>query len=239
MQMDQAANRAIAIGFTLFAAASLAVASDAEGKSKAAIASNLSAAPVAVAAVTRDLQPFSHTTYIPAGADLASIRFESVKAIKVVTARTSFADRRYCQSALQEPGGSAYCPYVRDVSSVPAYRVTYSFSGPPMAGDEYGGSQFTFSVNMRPEDLSPAARQAISERKMSRASAARFFALTTSKGSAQRVVIDEAASAFCAGGYTDTGWTHTNTGCREKVTYKTIAVPSDYIAVKVDPAAVQ
>jgi hypothetical protein len=221
----------------MIASASLAVASDSEGKSKADIASILAIAPAGAVAATTNLEPFTHTAYIPAGADLSSIKFESVKATKVATARVSFANQRYCEAGFQEPGGSLYCPYVQDESPMPAYRVTYSFSGPPMASDEYGGTRFTFSVNMRPEDLSPAVRQAISERKLSRAAGAKFFELATARGLSQRVVIDEANSAFCDGRYTDGAWTHTKANCEEKVTYKTVAAPSDYIAVKVDPAS--
>ncbi|MGP8246643.1 MAG: hypothetical protein ACLQVN_19250 [Bryobacteraceae bacterium] len=238
--MDQSTNRAITICFAMIAAASLAAATDAARKPIAATASTLGTVPAGAADVTTNLQPFTHTAYIPAGADLSSIKFESIKAIKVATVRVSFADKRYCEAErFQEPGGSLYCPYVQDESPVPAYRVTYSFSGPPMAADEYGGTQFTFSVNMRPEDLSQAVRQAISERKMSRAAAAKAFALSTSRDFVQRMVIDERNSTLCDGTYTEGAWIRTKPGCEEKVTYKTVAVPSDYIAVKVDPASVR
>jgi len=122
---------------------------------------------------------------------------------------------------------------------VPAYRITYSFRGPPMAADEYAGTWFTFSVNMRLEELSPAVRQAISARKVSRTAAEKFFALTTSRGFVQRKAIDQTNSVFCDGRDTDGSWTQTATNCEEKVTYKTVAAPSDYIAVRVDPAPVR
>ncbi len=231
--MNQSANRSMAICFVMIASASLAAASSAEGKSNAAIA------PVAAAAATTNLEPFTHTAYIPAGADLSSIQFESVKAIKVATARMSAGDKGYCAAGSPEPGGSLYCPYVRDESPRAAYRVTYSFSGPAMASDEYGGTRFTFSVNLRPEDLGPATREALSERKMSRAAAAKLFAFATSRDLVPRVEIDEANSTFCEGRYTDGAWTQTNANCEEKVTYKTVRAPSGYIAVRVDPAPVQ
>ena len=72
---------------------------------------------------------------------------------------------------------------------------------------------------------------------MSRAAAAEDLKLTTYRGLVPRVVIDEANSAFCDGNYIDGLWTHTDRNCEEKVTYKTVAMPSDYIAVRVDPVA--
>jgi len=234
--MDQSASRPMAICLVMAASAFLATASDSEGQSKVAIAATPGVARAGVAAASTDLQPFTRTTYIPAGADLSSIRFESIKATKVATARVSLANRRYCEPGFSEPGGSLYCPYVKDESPAPAYRVTYSYSGPPTASDEYAGTGFTFSVDLRLEDLSPAVRQAISGGKISRAEAATLFALTTARGSARRVVIDETHSTFCDGRYTDGAWTQTEANCVSKVSYKTVAAPSGYIAVKVDPA---
>jgi len=231
--MDQSAHRLIAICFVIFASASLNAASRAEGKSNAAIAS------VGTMAAITYLEPFTHTAYIPAGADLSSIKFESIEAVKVATVGVSAADKRYCAAGSPEPGGSLYCPYVRDEAPMPAYRVTYSFRGPAMASDEYGGTRFTFSVNLRPEDLGPAIREALSERKMSRAAAAKLFAFTPSRDLVSRVAIDEPSSAFCEGRYTDGAWTQTESNCKEKVTYKTVRAPSGYIAVRVDPAPVR
>jgi hypothetical protein len=184
-----------------------------------------------------DLHPFTSIAYVPVGSDVSSIRFESVKAIKVATRRTSTANQRYCGEGYQEPGGSMYCPYVEDGSPAPAYRITYSYSGPPMASDEYGNTHFTFSVSVRPEDLNPALRQTISTRKISRATAAEAFKASTSRGLVPRIVIDDRNSALCDGNYSDGLWIHADRNCEDKVTYKTVSVPSDYIAVKVDPAS--
>ena len=225
----------------MVASAWVAAASDASSKTKAAGASTSAVVPggVAVVAATKDLQPFTHTAYIPASADLSSIKFENVKAVKVATTRVVSADEGYCEAGFPEPGGSLYCPSVRDGFPMPAFQVTYSFNGPPMSADEYGGTQFTFSVNMRPEELNPAVRQAISERKMSRREAAKVFEFATSRGSVSRLVIDDANSIFCAGKYTDGSWGRSQTNCQDKVTYKTVAVPSDYVAVTVNPASVR
>jgi hypothetical protein len=225
--MYRLAHQKTAICFALFASASLAAAADPGARPNRERA----------AGATGDLQPFTRTAYIPAGADLSSIRFESLKAVTVATTTTSTADRHYCETNTQEPGGSMYCPSLRDESPVPAYRVTYSYNGPSMASDEYGDTRFTFSVNLRPEDLSPAALQIMSGRKSGKAAAADYFALTTARGLVQQVAIDEANSALCDGYYNEGLWTHTNAGCEDKVTYKTVAVPSEYIAIRVDPVS--
>jgi hypothetical protein len=228
---------AVAAVSAIVLAAAPAAAVDPGTKPDAAVASVPSIGPARGGVVVEitNLQPFTHIAYIPVGAALSSIRFESVKAVKVATTRTSTADKGYCEGGSQEPGGSMYCPYMQDVStSVPAYQITYSFGAPPMASDEYGNTDFTFSVNMRPEDLSPAILQLISARKISRKTAAEYFKLTTSRGLVQRIVIDDEASGLCDGNFSDGVWTHTNPNCQDSVTYKTVTVPSDYIAAKVD-----
>jgi hypothetical protein len=117
-----------------------------------------------------------------------------------------------------------------------AYQITYSYIDSPMASDEYGSSHFTFNVNMRPEDLNPTVRQKISERRISRTALAEEFKLVTSRGFVQRIVIDEANSARCDGNYRDGSWIHSDLNCEDKMIYKTVTVPSDFITVKVDPA---
>jgi hypothetical protein len=201
-----------------------------------AVGTVLLAAPPAVVETTH-LQPFTNIAEIPAGSDLASIRFEGIKAVKVATERTSITDQRYCRPGFPEPGGSMYCPYVQDGSAVPAYQVTYSYNGPPIGSDEYGSTHFTFSVTVRPEDVSPEVLQMMSARKMNRAAAAADFKVTTYPDFVPRVVVDEANSVFCEGNYIDGLWTHTDRNCQDKVTYKTVAAPSDYIMVRVDPVA--
>ncbi len=225
--MYRLAHRKTAICFALMASASLATAADPGARPNREV----------VAGESTDIQPFSRTAYIPVGADLSSIRFESVKAVTVATTRTSTANKHYCEASLQEPGGSMYCPYLQDESPVPAYRVTYSYNGPPMASDEYGNTRFTFSVNLRPDDLNPTALQKLSGRRIGREAAADYFALTTMRGLSLQLAIDEANSALCDGNYSEGLWTHTNPGCEDKVTYKTVTVPSGYIAIRVDPVS--
>jgi hypothetical protein len=196
----------------------------------------LTAAPAGVGEVvaTTDLQPFTNIAYIPVDADLSSLRFESVREVKVATTRSSTADKRYCEEGYQEPGGSMYCPHTLDGSWMPAYRVTYSFRASAMASDEYGGTYFTFSVNMRPEDLTPATREAISARKISRKTASEYFELSTSRGLVQGIMVDEASSIRCDGKHIDGNWTQSNPNCEDRVVYKKVTVPSDHITVKVD-----
>jgi hypothetical protein len=219
--MYKNSHPSLAICFAMIASAAVAAAAPARD---------------AVAVETTDLQSFTKIAYVPVGADLSSIRFESVKAVKVATKRTLTSD---CAEGYQEPGGSAYCPSSKDESPVPAYQVTYSFSGPPLASDEYGNTRFTFSVYVRPDDLSPAVRQAISAHKISRADTAGFFKLATSRGLVKQVSIDEQNSTLCAATYVDGLWARTNANCEDKVVYKTVAVPSGYITVRVDPASPQ
>jgi hypothetical protein len=187
--------------------------------------------------VVKDLEPFTHVVVIPAGSDLESIRLQGVKTVTIPTRARSTTEARYCeQAALREPGGSMYCPFVEPEGFTRAYRVTYSYEGPPLGSDEYGDRHFTFSVYFRPEELGPAEQEALSRRKGGRAEAAELFTLTTSRESETRRVIDENHSTFCEGTYLDGAWAQTNPTCKDNVKFKTITAPSDYITVRVDPA---
>jgi len=169
--MLRVVNRALTISLATIASLGVAVASDARSNANPDHATNLAIATTGVSTTTTELQPFTYTAHIPAGADLSSITFERLQAVKVATVRVESIDHRYCEGSLQEPGGSLYCPQVRDESPTPAYRVTCSFSAPSMSSEEYPSARFTFSVDLRPEELSPGIRQAISEHKMSRQAA--------------------------------------------------------------------
>ncbi len=230
---------AVAAVGTILLAAAPAASTDPQGKPDLGgcpVAATVPAGDPAAVEITY-LQPFTNLEEIPVGSDPSSIKLAGIKAVKVATRRTSITNQRYCENGIQDPGGSMYCPSVQDGSQVPAYQITYSYNGPPLGSDEYGNGHLTFSVYMRPEDLDPAVSDAISAHKMSRAVAAEGLKLTTYRGLVQRVVIDEANSAFCDGNYIDGLWTHTDRNCRENVAYKTVAVPSDYITVRVDSTA--
>ena len=184
-----------------------------------------------------NLQPFTHIAYIPVGADVSSIRVEGIKAVKVATERRSVTNLHYCeQSYAAEPGGSMYCPEASNESYVPAYQVTYSYRGQPIASDEYGNTYFTFSVYFHPDELSPGLRRALSSGKMSRSAASEFFPLTISRDRVPQVVVDRENSIFCAGYYLDGYWTHATPKCEESIAYKTVMGPSPYVMVKVELA---
>jgi hypothetical protein len=200
------------------------------------------AAPVEVngdeLVVVKDLEPFTHVVVIPAGSDLASIRLQGVKAVRIPTRTRSTTELGYCEeTAFREPGGSMYCPFVEPEGFTRAYQVTYSYEGPTLLSDEYGDRHFTFSVYFRPEELSPAEREVLSRRKSGRAEAAELFTLTTSREPETRRVLDEDHSTFCEGTYVDGAWAQTNPTCKDDVKITTVTAPSDYITVRVDPAS--
>jgi hypothetical protein len=101
------------------------------GLSTAAFAASARARRGEVVEVT-DLQQFTHVAYIPADADLSSIKMEGVKAVKVATRQRSVTSTGYCEYEYRfaAPGGSMYCPQTTNESPVPAYRVSYSYNPP-------------------------------------------------------------------------------------------------------------
>lgn len=201
-----------------------------------AAGANNEARPEIVTQIT-DLQPFTHLIYIPAGSDLSSIKIEEIKPVNVATKRRGITNQRYCNQPWSDPGGSMDCRRTTDESLVPAYRVTYSYRGQPMASDEYGSTHFTFSVYLRPEEITPRLREVVSSGKVKRTSAAKFFAVTTWTDSVEGMVIDEANSTICDGNYWDGNWVRTTPKCEDHVAYRKIAMPSSYITVLVDPVS--
>jgi hypothetical protein len=180
-----------------------------------------------------DLNPFTHVVRIPAGADLSSIRFEQAKLVKVPTRYRSVENARYCEElAFRDPGGSLYCPYATFEGATPAYEITYSYDGPAMASDEFGGKQFTFVAYFRPEDFSAATRKML-EKTAARSDVAAVFHLTSSREPERRVVIDEANSRFCEGNYVDGAWQRKDTQCNEIVKYKAVTSPSEYVTIRI------
>jgi hypothetical protein len=107
-----------------------------------------------------------------------------------------------------------YCPLITLGSAVPAYKVTYRFTAPPVASDEYGNTSFTFSVYFSPDDISPSLRQALLSGKVSRAEASEYFRISASRGSAWQVIVDDGESNFCKGDYIDGNWSPTNPKCQ-------------------------
>ena len=182
------------------------------------------------------LHPFTHFASIPATAYLSTITFEKVKATNVLTQRKSTIDPGYCDELqFRDPGGSMYCPYTQDMSRAPAYEVTYSFTGQPLASDDYGNRYFTFQVYFRPEELAPTVRKGISAGSMKRPELATYFKIRTSRLPVRATVIDQANSRFCAVHIVDGSWSQDDPKCRNKVSLKTVTMLSDYITVQVDP----
>jgi hypothetical protein len=192
------------------------------------------AAPKGAGTQTEDLHPFTHLAYIPAGTDLGDIRFEQVRMVKVPT-RIIYTMDRCGELAFGDPGGSSACPDARTEAPVPAYEAVYSFTGQPLASDEYAGRHFTFSVLFRPDELTSDAQEALTGRNLSRPEAATYFAVTTYREPVSRVAIDGQESHFCAGNFVDGLWTHTDRGCKDTIGYRAVTAPPDYITVKVDP----
>ncbi len=184
----------------------------------------------------QDLHPFTHFAYILVGSDLSTIRFKTANTVEVPTKIRYSTDTDYCaELPFRDPGGSMFCPYSETESRTTAYRVTYSFRGQPLASDEYGGTYFIFHVYFRPDELAPEMRKALSARKLNRVEAADYFTVKTSRETVQRVVIDELRSSFCDAIVRDGLWTHTDPDCLDRINYKTITTPSEYITVRVDP----
>ncbi len=183
-----------------------------------------------------DVNPFTHSTYIPASTDPSTIRFEKAHQVKVTTRIRYTWDKEYCSElAFREPGGSRVCPSVRTEARATAFEVTYSYLGQPLAAEEDGNRYFTFQVYFRPDELPPNVREAFAARKLSRKEAAGYFAVTTSRELVHHVAIDETGSRFCGATLRDGTWTQTDPNCQERIKFKSITTPSEYLAVKVDP----
>jgi hypothetical protein len=187
-----------------------------------------------------DLRPFTHFASIPADSDPASIKFEKVKATKVFTERKSAMDPGYCYDLqFRDPGGSMYCPSVQEGSPALAYEVTYSFTGQPLASDEYGNRNFTLQVYFRPQELPQELRTAISTGKVKRAELATYFNVATSRMPIRKAITDEANSSFCDGNYMDGNWIQKDPKCQDKVSFNIVTIPSDYITVRVEPTSLR
>ena len=183
------------------------------------------------------LETGAHVARIPVGSNLSSIRFEGVKTVLIPTQNKVSIDTRYCaEAAVRDPGGSMYCPAVEPETYVRVYQLTYSYEGQPLASDEFGNTHFTFNVYFRPEEIGPEAQKVLSQRH-ARPDAAELFELTTSTEWVARVAVDRDNSKFCNGNYADGAWAREDSQCKDTVNFKTISVPSEYIAVTVELAS--
>jgi len=180
-----------------------------------------------------DLQPFTHIAYIPADADLSTIRIDTVKMVKVATKLGTVSNTRDCDDW---PGNPADCIRTRLESRVPALRVTYWYKAPSTTPEESVDAYYTFSVYFRADEIRPDLFRALSAGEVGRSAAAELFEVSTTRASIQQGVIDEANSTFCDGYYLDSDWVHSNPRCEDRVTYRQVASLSPYISVKVDLA---
>jgi hypothetical protein len=178
-----------------------------------------------------------HVARIPAGSDLSSIKFQGVKMVSKPAADGVLAGGPCELADRGEPGGSMFCAPSPAQTYARVYQVTYSYEARPLASDEYNNRHYTFSVYFRPEELSDTERQVLAIRKGGRADAAATFEWTTTRELEARVVVDKANSTFCEGTYADGAWARKNPKCEDNVEFKTVAVPSDYVAVKVSLAS--
>ena len=188
-----------------------------------------------VTAQVEELNPFTHLAQIPAGARLDSIRLEKIRSVNVPAAIKRDGDATYCgQLAFRDPGGSMFCPSANIDSTVAAYEVTYSYTGSATMADEFGNRYFTFSVYLRPDELAPKFREALSVRHRNRSDVAAHFTLNTYREPVRRMSIDSVQSKFCAGNFVDGSWMHVNPSCQDDVRYTMVSSPSDYITVRID-----
>jgi hypothetical protein len=99
-----------------------------------------------------DLEPFTHTAYLPVGADLSSIRLEGIKRVKVATKLRSVTDPNDCIDRGIE-GIPPFCSRSTYESRVPAFRVTYSYRGPSTASEKVSvlSLAFTCSTEVPPQ----------------------------------------------------------------------------------------
>ena len=174
----------------------------------------------------------SKVARIPADSNLASIKFQGVKAVTLTNTGT-VTDGRCAIAERGEPGGSMFCAPSAARTHEQVYQVTYSYEGLPLVSDEYGTTHSTFSVYFRPEELTGAERRLISVGKHGRTETASMFEWTTSREVEARVVVDNTNSTMCTRTYVDGTWTQKDPECQDNAIFKTISVPSDYVAVRV------
>ena len=177
----------------------------------------------------------SKVARIPAGSNLASIKFQGVKAVTLANTG-AVTDGRCAIAERGEPGGSMFCAPLAARTHEQVYQVTYSYEGLPLASDEYGNTHSTFSVYFRPEELTGAERRLVSVGKRGRTETASMFEWTTSREVEARVVVDNASPKMCTRTYVDGTWAQKDPECQDNAIFKTISVPSDYVVVRVNLA---
>lgn len=187
--------------------------------------------------------PFTHEARIPADANVASIRFESAKEVRIAPAAkaavaNTMEEADYCEAASRrDQNGSMFCAAFEPTAYVTAYAVTYSYEGQPMASDEYAGRRYTFTIYLRPEELTAGEQARLSRGGKLGRSAGEDFEFTVSRPVATRRIVDNANSNVCPGNYVDGNWIPSNSGCSDRLAVKTVTAPAGYLTIDVEPAA--
>jgi len=179
---------------------------------------------------------FTHSAYLPANADVTTIRFERMRIVKVPATIDYPIDPAECQELVT--GGlwrASGCTYNTIPTSVEAVEITYSFKAQPLASDEFANRTFEFSVYFRPEELPANLQKALSGTKPSRSETAAYFAVNIHRNSVKGIKVDRAKSRFCRGTFIDGAWTLADTGCKDKISWARVNMPSDEITVIIEP----
>jgi len=181
--------------------------------------------------------PFTRFAQIPADADLSSVHFERLRQVQMPTRIKRTIDNDCLRFASAEPGNAAGCAQTQVEVWAPAYEVSYSYRALPQPTDETAGEYYTFQVYFRPGELDEAIRQAAADRHEKRHDVAAYFALSTSRETLTKAMIDEKRSRFCDGTLIDGDWAQRDPDCHDQLSYKTVRVPSPDITVRADPTA--
>lgn len=178
---------------------------------------------------TQEVNGFTRSDYIPVGANINSLRFENLRLVQVPT---------MIKHTVNGSCGSIGCERVE--SRATAYEVTFSYEGQPMASEEQRGSvrYFTMHVYFRPDQLDQSVRRAASAPHQNRDEIAGYFALSITPVQTQTTVIDQSRSRFCDRQLVSGKWVQIDPVCRQRIVYKSVGVPSDYLMVRVDPTTI-
>jgi len=175
--------------------------------------------------------PFAHSVDLPGSADVSTIKFEKVRKIKVRATINYGFDPAKCQELVtgelwRAPG----CAYKTIKTTVAAFEMIYSYTGEPLASDEYASRTFTFGVYFRPEDLPEHLQTVLSGRKLSRSEAAAYFDVNIQRNS---VTEDPVLSRPCNGNFSEGPGILTNARCRGSVSSAVVTTASDEVTVVV------
>jgi hypothetical protein len=179
---------------------------------------------------------FSHVAYVPAGVNASTIQFEKARLVLIPAATRTTSDAHYCaETAAREPGGSWFCPSIRYDSRVPAWEITYSYEDLASTWVESAQTRSSFQVLYRPSEISSQVQKALSAGKQNRSEIAEYFTVKANRESVPQEVIDEAHSSFCDGGFVEGAWVRNDSHCTDHIALKTVAAPSGWITVRVEP----